>query len=62
LRRDSPRARLQQAQRLGDYRKILGIPMMRGNVSISVVLLARSDVRQRIELMTIYRLWAFGGI
>ena len=47
-----------EMQRLGDYRTVLGIPMMRENSTIGVLTLTRSDVRpfseKQIELATTF--------
>jgi len=47
-----------EAQRLGDFRTILAVPMLRESVPIGVVILTRSDVRpftdKQIELVTTF--------
>jgi GAF domain-containing protein len=45
-------------QRLGDYRTVLAVPMLRGDASIGVLILSRSEVRpfteKQIELATTF--------
>ena len=47
-----------EAQRLGDYRTILSVPMLRGGIPIGVLILTRSEVRpftdKQIELVTTF--------
>ena len=47
-----------EAQRLGDFRTILGVPMLREGVAIGVVVMTRSEVRpfsdKQIELATTF--------
>src|SRR5262249_61369300 len=47
-----------EAQRLGGYRTVLGVPMLRENVTIGVLTLSRADVRpfsdKEIELVTTF--------
>ena len=47
-----------EAQRLGDYRTTLGVPMLREGVAIGVLALTRSEVRpftdKQIELVSIF--------
>jgi len=47
-----------EAQRLGDFRTILGVPMLREGVSIGVMVLARSEVRpftdKQIDVVTTF--------
>jgi two-component system NtrC family sensor kinase len=49
---------LLEAQRLGDYRTVLSVPMLREGVSIGALTLSRSDVRpftgKQIELVTTF--------
>ena len=47
-----------EAQRLGDYRTVLAVPMLREGVALGVLTLTRSDVRpftdRQIELITTF--------
>src|SRR5271167_161027 len=49
---------LVEAQRLGDYRTVLGVPMLREGVALGVLTLTRSDARpftdKQIELVTTF--------
>jgi class 3 adenylate cyclase/putative methionine-R-sulfoxide reductase with GAF domain len=53
-----PEYTLLDAQRLGDYRTVLSVPMLREGVSIGALTLSRSDVRpftaNQIELVTTF--------
>ena len=53
-----PEYTLLEAQRLGDYRTVLAVPMLREGVSIGALTLSRSDVRpftaKQIELVTTF--------
>ena len=53
-----PKYTLVDVQRLGDYRTILAVPMLRENIAIGVLVLTRSDVRafteKQIELVTTF--------
>jgi GAF domain-containing protein len=54
--RDDPDYTFVEAQRLGEFRSIVGVPMMREGVPIGVLALTRSDVRpftdRQIELIS----------
>ncbi|HMF25467.1 MAG TPA: GAF domain-containing protein [Pseudolabrys sp.] len=53
-----PEYSLVEAQRLGDYRTVLAVPMLREGVALGVLTLTRSDVRsfteKQIELVTTF--------
>jgi GAF domain-containing protein len=53
-----PEYTLVEAQRLGDYRTVLAVPMLRESVPLGVLTLTRSDVRsftdKQIELVTTF--------
>ena len=53
-----PEYSLLEAQRLGDYRTVLSVPMLREGVAIGALTLSRSDVRpfsaKQIELVTTF--------
>jgi two-component system, NtrC family, sensor kinase len=56
--KSDPEYTLVEGQRLGDYRTILSVPMLRENVPIGVLTLLRSEVRpftdKQIELVTTF--------
>ena len=56
--RADPEFSFAEAQRLGDFRTVLGVPMMRDGIPLGVVALARSQVRpfaeKQIELVTTF--------
>ena len=53
-----PDYKWEEAQRLGGYRTLLGVPMLRENVTIGVLTLSRAEVRpftdKQIELVTTF--------